>query len=545
MNSPKRKLGILVPIPLGAIGSKNRLLAEGLYRLALSISHEFGRLSQFDVTVVVPRWARSVTIENLRKIDPIDSGNPIPVRSPRIAGPADFLLERSFREKKKFSRKFSLPSRLIVRIVSSWTGVAILFVSISVSTYLVISLLGWGLSLGLAFALIVSAGAPLFMRRLRKLADLKESSGSKVQSTSSFKSELKKAISSGELIFRSFLNELSDKTDHKLAKFVNRLDVDVWVVSTPFGAVTRDLKKPYVTVFPDLAPVEIPTMFLDKSSHWEKRLDAMKQNIDRASGVFFLSEYVRDKHFEFLKNPTHAVPLKVIPPGPPAVALGKEAQRSGNFDDLLVEMQRRFPGNPAANSSWWGFPVIVIPTRPRPYKGLAGFLRGVQHGNRYLGLRIRVILTFPESEMPASLKGVDFGGAVVHLPNLPDDVLGLVYRFSTFAASTSLFEASLPFTVWESTSQGTPCLLAENGVNRENCLWHEDFWYSSIFNPYSEEGIAEFLNRALNSRDEILSIQQDFVTKHYERNSWRAAAEKMLELIDDAVDFDQTLRRGK
>ena len=98
----------------------------------------------------------------------------------------------------------------------------------------------------------------------------------------------------------------------------------------------------------------------------------------------------------------------------------------------------------------------------------------------------------------------------------------------------SLFEASLPFTLFESVSVGTPCLMADIPVTRAAMVGHASLAAATLVDATDPRRVADAIARALAGRADLLAAQRTFLDEYYAINSWERCAARYAEVLAGA-----------
>lgn len=322
-----------------------------------------------------------------------------------------------------------------------------------------------------------------------------------------------------------------------LARTANRCDVDVWwCPSTLFGGIDL-LREPKVSTFADYSPAEFPSMIRDDPRLAARGIE-MQRAIRASTTVVCLSEHVRDRHLAVL-SPDALARTVVIPPGPPTRGayrdVGDIAGPPLTIPAYAAVASLR-PSSRAAETDWWHFPVITAPTQNRQYKNLTNLVIAVRILNADRGLRVRLVLTAQPSALGLG-EFVEAEGCapfVEFLTNLPEDALDSVLADSSLGITPSLFEGSLPFTLHESVSVGTPCLMADIPVTRVAGATDPRFLSLTLFDPHDPAAMADKIQWALSASSELLACQRAFLHGRQLEFGWPPTAARYLEAFDAA-----------
>jgi len=529
-------VGVLLYLPPGLDGREIR--AQGLVRNAVTTSVALAHEAGQPVVIVTPSAFRSQLEEAVSSLSLDESLRPTLI-SPRGPSPAGWLAmllhrnrEEAARERRVQRAKAWLRRRLTTGgqwVLTAWWRVCIvtiLLVATAMAFLTVLALAAWTLPPRLAVVITGSialvALAAWLVRRRRGF--LWEAVARSTHELSRRRSRLGTALERADV--------------RHLVRRANRCNVSVWwCPSTLFGDVEH-LREPLVSTFADYSPVEFPSMVLDMPRLLERRQE-MVRAIRASAVVVCLSEHVRDRHLALL-DPASIARSIVIPPGPPSRGPRLDASldlgANGNATHASTLLGEFLPTSRAATIEWWEAPVITAPTQSRAYKNLRSLVTAVRILNVSYGLRVRLILTARPSEYRLD-EFIEREGCSPHvefLTDLPDNVLDAVLAASSLGITPSLFEGSLPFSLYESVSVGTPCLMANMPVTRAASVDDVRFQELTLFDPHDPQAIADSIRLSLDRLPDLLDCQREFLTRRLEQYGWKPTATRYLEAFATA-----------
>jgi glycosyltransferase involved in cell wall biosynthesis len=303
----------------------------------------------------------------------------------------------------------------------------------------------------------------------------------------------------------------------------------------PIGmyAAATGLRGSTATTFADFVPAEFPGMLADHPA-FVARGRQMSRLLAGSDVIICLSDHVRRRQLPYLV-PEPPAEVVVIAPGPPdrGASVRFDPASGDPVGAATALLRQRFPGARAAVPDWWSRPTIVVPSQDRPYKNLPSLIEAVAYLNRREQRMVRIVLTARPD--PAHIgRVVEDAGAtafVEFLPDLPDEELDLVLACASLAVTPSLFEGSLPFTLYEAVSVGTPCLMADIPVTRAALAAHPDVEALTVFDATDPRRAAAAIKAALDRRAELLELQRGFVADYYRENSWDACAARYVDVL--------------
>ncbi len=531
MSAPD-EIGVLLYLPATLRG--HQIAAQGLARHALVVTAAMARSGTSPVTVVTSHWARPAVHAALADL----AGNHrdrVTVVSRRGPSPAEAVtrlllsLDRSgprrARDRRRLRSFAGAVGQASAWLLSTWAG---LLVTLVVAFGALAALLGLALAFGattrrilvpvVGIAVIVAvviwfARRPTWRRRAGRVLSSVRARRSRV---------------------RSGVNLLLEGADvAAVVRRANRTGARHWWVPIGMYAAATGLKGTTATTFADFVPAEFPGMLVDQPA-FVARGRQMARLLSGSDVIICLSDHVRRRQLPYLV-PEPAAEVVVIAPGPPdrGASVRFDAASGDQVGAVTALLRQRFPGARAAVPDWWSRPTIVVPSQDRPYKNLASLVEAVAYLNRREQRMVRIVLTARPDPAHISRVVQDAGAVafVEFLPDLPDEELDLVLACASLAVTPSLFEGSLPFTLYEAVSVGTPCLMADIPVTRAAFAGHSDVEAVTVFDATDPRRAAAAIAAALDRRAELLSLQRGFVADYYRENSWDACAARYGEVL--------------
>lgn len=528
---PDSRVGVCLYVPPMLRGYP--LQSQGLTRHAVTTTAALVRARPCTVTIVTPRWVRAETEEMIRALAPEHSDRII-VRSPRVPAPSELLATAVVRWRARERGRARSPRRLassargmVIATLSSWTGmlaalVAIVAASIGIAVVLAV-LVGWPLLLMLSLlAALGVLAAPSLARlgRRRGVCSRVRRLGARVWRLIRLR--------------QAWVSILEPADVASLVRTANRTGVRVWWMPVALYAELARLKGAKIATFADFVPAEFPTMLVDQPA-LVVRGRAMSTCLSASDAIICLSDHVRTRHLPTLVAQPTAV-VTVIPPGPPvrAESLAPIGSAWSVRAALVASLAREFPRSVARSPSWWSEPVLIAPTQDRPYKNVRGLIQAVRILNIEHRVRARLILT-ADPRMGGLGDYVALHGCrafVEFLPRMSDQDLNRALACADLAVTPSLFEGSLPYTLFESVSVGTPCLMADIPVTREATQAFEAFRDVTLVDATSPPAMAERIRRSLPMVGELHAVQRAFVDEYYREAGWDVVAIRYWEVVD-------------
>lgn len=533
---PESQIGVLLYLP--PMLRDHPLQAHGLARHALTTTAALVQARPCTVVVVTPRWVRAEVAEVLGSLTP-EHRNRIAVRSPWFPAPSELLARAAVRWRSRSAKstraRRSLPPPLrgtTAWALSSWVG-------------MLVALSATALALMAAVALVSALDAwipVLLAASLAGLGVLAWATGvlGRVIHRWRIRTRVQRA---GQRIWtrlglsRAWITLVEPADVAALVRTANRSGVRTWWIPASLYADVAKLKGRRIATFADFAPAEFPRMLIEQPA-LEVRGQAMRACLSSSDAIICLSEHVRSRHLPSLVPDSRAL-VEVIPPGPPVrpASAMPSGDRWVDREALLDSLGRRFPRSVAVSPGWWSEPVLIAPTQSRPYKNLRTLVTAMRIVNVHHRIRARLILT-------ADPKDNDLGEFVARsgsrayvefMPRMSDRDLNLALASSDLAVTPSVFEGSLPYTLYESVSVGTPCLMADIPVTREATARFADFQEASLFDPHSSFAIAEAIRRTLPATEGLLAVQEPVVKEYYRAAGWDVVAQRYWSIVDQVT----------
>lgn len=527
-------LGVFVYLPPTLRG--HELQAQGLARLALTTAAALAKHRGGNVVLVVPAWAA----ENVRSVvnelagDSIES---ISVLSPARPSCSELLARIVIWRRDARSHQRPYRSLLGRGRCLRETACARAVVRHRLATVLSISLVA-------GFLLFWNATGPLFVLTAigflicAGLAGIALVIGPPIFSLVRFRGRSSIAFhrtrsSVWQYLLRGATLAIERADVRHLVRFANTFGVNRWLLPVALYSQTSRLRGARISIFADYSPAEFPALFSDDLAIAGRGCE-MAIGLGRSDIIVCLSEHVRDRHLPVLL-PSSMKDTIVIPPGQPhRMALeGRLLEPDAKLCALRVG--RRYPASPAAELSWWLSPVIISPTQDRPYKNLRTLISALRILNEGSAVRVHLALTCNPSTsgLGELVRDWGLGGEVAFLTDIPDSDLEVAIRTASVAVTPSLFEGSLPFTLYEAVSNGTPCVMADIPVTREAFRGVPEMCATTLFSPTDAGELAERIRFALRNRDRLVVMQRDFVRDYYEANNWDLVADRYWAAVDN------------
>lgn len=549
------KIGIFLYLPPS--NPDNFILSGGLPRNAITTAVALQRFLKHEIIIVVPKGYEEVVKEIVKEI----SGNE--QRLPSVVSPKSrtlyswisWMLRKppTTDNRKKIIRQFNY-NQLTRKLVAS------LFASSPIYTILLLSLPFILIPTSILWFTLVSPQVVLFFAvmifiliaivKLFKWTFEHIPIFTKVKSRinqmkSSYNNLSKKYIFTiifGKYIFgkysrliKNFSHEIIYSDVKNLTSFGNKLNIDIWWnPSTLFQGVIN-LRSPIVSTFADFLPLEFPTMFL-KNAEFYRLLESSKLVCQSSMRIVCLSNHVKVRHLQLI-DPEFLSKAIVINPGPPTKKF--EKGESTIFSSTKVagyeSLKEDFANSKASSREWWLNPVIFAPTQHRgKYKNLENLILAIQNLN-FLGIPTHLLLTCRDNNNDISnfIKQNSCENVVQILPNLSENQMSAIFASCSLGISASYFEASIPFTLYESVSQGTPCLLADIPVTREAMSQFPIVQRTTLFDPSNHRSISDKILWAFNNQKRLLTLQQDFLIKRERNFGWPATSEKFNSIFEE------------
>jgi glycosyltransferase involved in cell wall biosynthesis len=336
-------------------------------------------------------------------------------------------------------------------------------------------------------------------------------------------------IFSGEILYSDVKN---------LTSFGNTLSIDIWWNPSTLFQAASNLRSPVVSTFADFLPLEFPTMFL-KNKEFYRLLESSKIVCQSSARIVCLSTHVKENHLQII-DPGLLSKTVVINPGPPTKKFEKVGvvNSSSSQRPAFESLKEDFANSKAASREWWLNPVIVAATQNRgAYKNLENLILAIRNLN-LSGIPTHLLLTCRDDENQISnfIKQNSCENVVQILPDLSENQMSAVFASCTLAISASHFEASIPFTLYESVSQGKPCLLADIPVTREAMSQFPIVHSATLFDPSNHRSISDKVSWAISNQKRLFTLQHEFLIERERCFGWPATSKKFNSIFEEVIE---------
>jgi glycosyltransferase involved in cell wall biosynthesis len=187
------------------------------------------------------------------------------------------------------------------------------------------------------------------------------------------------------------------------------------------------------------------------------------------------------------------------------------------------------------------FKYIIYPTQLRPSKNVMTLLRAYRYllKEKYFGRKL--LLTGNPSTDPQIAKYIvdnDMSFDVLFLRSLSNAELAGCYKLADLAVNVSLSEGGMPFTFSEAVSVGTPVIMGDIDVTREE-LTDPEVRAETLCDPYDWRAVAAKIETALAHRDQLYVLQRKFYDEVLARRTWADVVKEHVGIMDRLADFSQ------
>lgn len=353
------------------------------------------------------------------------------------------------------------------------------------------------------------------------------------------------------IVFTKVREALVEQELRRLAKKARRAKVDVWYVPHPQWSRSELVKRPLVVSLPDFVFADFPSQLKSENLRdYEQTYRRVRRSIRSAARAVCFSEQVRISHAQALfdVNPSRCRVIRHAPTNLNDALLGAAEQWGNNtrlaslvvIRDFLYVLRKEgkttTPGiDYLERLPFHELPFLFVSSQIRLHKNFGNLLRA--HADLVLKRRINLKLVTTGSlarhdDLYDMVVRDGLTYDVVAIPRVPKEVHAALYHLASLTIVPSLFEGGFPFQFAESLSVGTPVLM--NAIPPVLEDLPQEAIDKSVFDGYSPIAMADKIEWALSSREELLALQRP----HYEamtRRTWGDVADEYEALFREVT----------
>lgn len=525
-----------------------RLTTEGLGRYIGGLIKGFTDKGDI-VKLAIPEWLEDSVIELCEEFD-IDRNQlelNIMHRLPFIWGIYSFLYKKKKPKKQgiglktriKYASKSLTEKSMDVLVTSSNMmlfiallllmcigGIACVALCVMLAAAFFVILIGMGLIMAIPLLVIaiVFKKKDLIKRKSRKIYKLIAEFVGLLKGTKGFILQYKRSI---------YLKMLSE-TRKLLAKESNKMDVDVWFISTLFWPETNKLTKPRVNVVPDV----VSQVYSYDFAGLDGTADTIKLCRETIDGGKYFITYCNYINESVLKKTFYKYNGVSIPHVNNALDRWLEIDKS--FSQKLnikydlskkyaYKLLRTLPlGRLATPESYGNFSFdnvryIFYPSQVRPYKNITNLIKAHRELIVHYNEDIKLVLTCN----PVNLK--EDAKEFIRINKMEHDImfftgvsiqhLAALYKCAELVVNPTLYEGGFLFTFGEGMSVGTPSIMGDIPQTTDILKDYENIMQNAVFDPYSVDDMARKIKWGLDNREKLYEYELPLYNKLAERTS--------------------------
>lgn len=331
---------------------------------------------------------------------------------------------------------------------------------------------------------------------------------------------------------------------HKMIKFVNKGDIDLWYVPGVFWPEVTKIKRKYALVVPDVVYAEFPQIYYQDLAmlYSAQKIDAM---LKKRLPLVCYSNYVADYQLSHLRN-IRRNRIKVIPHG--LIDISSHLKQGLSPEEIIqCYLQKRDPAIPnldyVLNYPWKDGRFILYSSQYRYHKNIKLLLKVMAKLIHEEYLDLKLVLTCANYlSLQDIIRDLNLSRDVIILPSIPESVLAALNALAVLHVNPSLFEGAFPFTFGEAYSVGTPSVMADIPVTRE--IVRPDEAEHMLFNPFDEFSMKEKIKWGLTHRNELLEIEKP-IFERLSKRSWKQVAEEYIGAMRIVNQHERLPKRRK
>ena len=326
-------------------------------------------------------------------------------------------------------------------------------------------------------------------------------------------------------------------------KLGNDRQFKAWFFAHPNNKFISRFTTPKVVAVPDIVYLDFPSLY---SRYVPNLLDILDKNIaetiKNADRVITFSDYVRSNHL-IKPNLKAAEDVYVIPHAPIDKRESLTVREDiPDFDlhfmashiirDYLEESAQKHSGSLhdyLVDLDLGEIDYLFVSSQTRLHKNHLNLIKAYKILLREKYINHKLVITGNFSgEIEEYIKKEHLGLDVLSFNKLPAKTHAAFYACASLTVTPTLFEGGFPFTFSESLSVGTPIVLSDIPVVRENLTDQERQSY--CFDPYNMQAMVDKIVWALEHREQLLKEELKTLEKMKTR-SWEDVAADYLRVF--------------
>jgi glycosyltransferase involved in cell wall biosynthesis len=340
-----------------------------------------------------------------------------------------------------------------------------------------------------------------------------------------------------KLNFRLNLKEaLINREMNKLLARMNKTDIKAWLIPTANWPEIKSIKTKKIMAVPDIVFFDFPILFGDPFFY--DSYQNILSCIESADHFVCYSEYIKEEHLmkPFMISQNN---ISVIPHGfndlneyfkdknaltgvrAEALQILKEYQREALQDDPYL-----------ANFDFTETQYILFPSQARLYKNYLNLVKAYRILLRERFYKLKLIVTGNLRaivELETYVRDQRLHLDVLSLMNVPSKVLAALNHLAICSVNPTLFEGGFPFTFTEAYSVGTPSVMSNIPMVRDQ-ISDPELQQKMLFDPFDITDIANKIAWAVDNRDNLYNLQTPLYNT-FKQRSWSKVANEYIDLL--------------
>lgn len=343
------------------------------------------------------------------------------------------------------------------------------------------------------------------------------------------------------VIFFEMYSALLDSVAEQLVDIANKDNTcDIWFVPSAFWPQVNKISKKVIINAPDLVTSLYPIEFHNVPGALYSTAK-IKQTLEKGKYFITYSEFIRQTLLirDYRKNPDNVIAIKHInnnskPFIEIANARSSELNSKHQYDLVLCKkllnkaISRSCPTYYARNMNFDNVHYIFYSSQIRPHKNFISLLKAFEYLIHTKYLQIKLVLTGNVvkdscSSVSKYIYEHNLEYDVLSFNRVSATVLAALYRCADLVVNPSMYEGGFAFSLGESMSVGTPCILANTPFEME--VLEPEGLEDITFDPTDWESIADKIEYGLSHREELYSRELPLYQKIMKRTPQLVAAE--------------------
>lgn len=313
-------------------------------------------------------------------------------------------------------------------------------------------------------------------------------------------------------------------------KINKRTDIMAWLVPTLFWPEVKDIKTKKVIVAPDIILYDFPTQY--NMGLFFQTNNKIIRTIKCADHFITYSHYVKEQH---LQKP-FAIDTKnitVIPHG--ALDLSHYLLKEDSLSILKAYQRKKLKSHPYLGSYCLdNMKYIFYSSQIRPHKNFLNLIKAYKVLLREKFVNVKLVTTANlqyDPEVSSYIAKHRLQNDVLSFYNVPSKVLAALNAQAICAVNPTLFEGGFPFTFLEGYSVGTPSIMSDIPMTREQ-ISDQELAKIMLFDPFSVDNMIEKLEWGIANHQKLFELQKPLADFMRQR-TWSDVALDYIQVLED------------